>query len=103
MRRRVKVWLLPGVGAYVSMCSTKFTQDKTMHHCWGISRRISRYLYKMGLWYSTWGKPIQPCKATGKRPQQGSPVPVYTEELGLAFDLTCKQAMLINVEYNKET
>ena len=77
------------VGAYVSMCSTRFTQDKTMHHRWGISRRIAiGYIYKMDSGtrlgvnlYNHAGHYF------GKRPQQGSPVPVYTEELGLAFDL----------------
>ncbi|WP_139044650.1 hypothetical protein [Porphyromonas asaccharolytica] len=77
------------MGAYASMCSTKFEQDKTMHHRWGISRRIAlEYLYQMDCGtrlgvnlYNHAGHYF------GKRPQQGSPVPVYTEELGLAFDL----------------
>ena len=77
------------MGAYASMCSTKFEQDKTMHFRWGISRRIAlEYLYQMDCGtrlgvnlYNHAGHYF------GKRPQQGSPVPVYTEELGLAFDL----------------
>lgn len=77
------------VGAYVSMCSTKFTQDKTTHYRWGISRRIAlEYLYQMDggtrLGVSLYNHAGH---YFGKRPQQGSPVPVYTEELGLAFDL----------------
>lgn len=77
------------LGTYASMCSTKFEQDKTMHFRWGISRRIAlEYLYQMDCGtrlgvnlYNHAGHYF------GKRPQQGSPVPVYTEELGLAFDL----------------
>ena len=77
------------LGTYASMCSTKFEQDKTMHFRWGISRRIVlEYLYQMDCGtrlgvslYNHAGHYF------GKRPQQGSPVPVYTEELGLAFDL----------------
>ena len=77
------------LGTYASMCSTKFEQDKTMHFRWGISRRIALgYLYQMDCGtrlgvnlYNHAGHYF------GKRPQQGSPVPVYTEELGLAFDL----------------
>lgn len=76
------------LGTYVSMCSTKF-QDKTTHYRWGISRRIAlEYLYQMdggtrlGVnLYNHAGHYF------GKRPQMGSPVPMYTEELGLAFDL----------------
>ena len=60
-----------------------------MHHRWGISRRIALgYLYQMDCGtrlgvniYNYAGHYF------GKRPQEGSPVPVYTEELGLAFDL----------------
>lgn len=77
------------LGTYVSMCSTKFEQDKSMHHRWGVSRRIALgYTYQMNggarlgvNLYNHGGHYF------GKRPQSGSPVPVYTEELGVAFEV----------------
>ena len=77
------------LGTYISMCSTKFEQDKTMRFRWGISRRIALgYLYQMDCGTRLGVKLYNHAgHYFGKRPQQGSPVPVYTEELGLAFDL----------------
>lgn len=77
------------LGGYVSMCSTQFEQDKTMHHHWGVSRRVALgYIYQMDSGtrlgvnlYNHAGHYF------GKRPQQSSPAPMYTEEIGLAFDL----------------
>lgn len=77
------------LGTYVSMCSTKFEDDKAMHHRWGVSRRVALgYVYQMNsgmrLGVSLYNHAGH---YFGKRPQMGSPVPMYTEELGLSFDL----------------
>lgn len=76
------------LGTYFSMCTTQFGSEKTKQHHFGVSRKVSLgYIYKMdsGLClgvnlYNHAGHYF------GKRPQSGFPIPLYTEELGIAFD-----------------